>query len=267
MTGALSSRFDSQRLRMYLARLQARINARDWRDFQRSIAADVDRVVLCSDTEIRRSGIPNSELVINTYPQPPAPLGPKVPGDPPVLLFQGALDYGPNVDGAQWLVREIAPRIRALVPGTTVRLVGRSTLAVKQLNSPPAVTSVGFVPTMSSELARADLAVVPIRYGSGTRLKLLESFAHRIPVVSTTLGAAGLEVENGVHLLLADDPDQFAIGCQQILTDADLRAQLVAAAEQLYLERYKSSVAKEQIRSIVSDLTGMQPRDDHLRAP
>ncbi len=213
-------------------------------------------MVLCSDAEVRRSGMPNSELVINTYPRPVTPLGPKVPGDPPVVLFQGTFDYGPNADGAHWFVREIAPRLRAQLPGTSVRLVGKTTLAVEQLHDPPAVTSVGVVPSMGPELARADLAVAPIRYGSGTRLKILESFAHRVPVVSTTLGAAGLEVDHGVHLLLADDPDQFGQACQRILTDSGLRTRLVAAAERLYLERYESCVARKQIRSIVSDLTG-----------
>ena len=69
---------------------------------------------------------------------------------------------------------------------------------------------------MEPELAQADVAVVPIRYGSGTRLKILESFAHRVPVVSTTIGAEGLQVEHGVHLLLADDPEAFAAACERL---------------------------------------------------
>jgi glycosyltransferase involved in cell wall biosynthesis len=256
MADGSPSRLDAHRLHTSVASLQARINARDWRDFQRSVAAEVDRVVLCSEAEVRRSGMQNSELVINTYPRPPAPLGPKGAGDPPVILFQGTFDYGPNIDGARWLVRQIAPHLRSEVPGTTIRLVGKTTQAVEELDDPPAVTSVGVVPLMGPELARADLAVVPLRYGSGTRLKILESFAHRVPVVSTTLGAAGLEVENGLHLLLADDPDEFGRACLRILTDADLRTRLVAAAEQLYLDRYESCVAREQIKSIIAGLTG-----------
>jgi glycosyltransferase involved in cell wall biosynthesis len=256
MTPAPSRGPDAHRLHTSLARLQARINSRDWRAFQRSVARDVDRVVLCSDAEVRRSGMPNAELVINTYPRPHTPVGPRAPRDRPVILFQGTFDYGPNVDGARWLVREIVPRLRAQLPGTTVRLVGKTTLAVEQLHDPPAVTSVGVVPSMGPELAQADLAVAPIRYGSGTRLKILESFAHRVPVVSTTLGAAGLDVENGVHLLLADDPDEFSRACEMVLTDAGLRTRLASSAEQLYLERYESCAAREQIKSIVGELTG-----------
>ena len=114
---------------------------------------------------------------------------------------------------------------------------------VQRQHRPPAVTVVGTVPAMEPELARADVAVVPIRYGSGTRLKILESFAHRVPVVSTTIGAEGLEVVDGVHLLLADDPDAFAAACQRLLTEPDLRKRLVDAAEELYRERFERSAS------------------------
>jgi glycosyltransferase involved in cell wall biosynthesis len=72
------------------------------------------------------------------------------------------------------------------------------------------VTLTGQVPDITDELARADIVIIPLRYGSGTRVKILEAFAHRIPVVSTTMGAEGLEVEPGTHLLVADDPDAIA---------------------------------------------------------
>jgi glycosyltransferase involved in cell wall biosynthesis len=109
---------------------------------------------------------------------------------------------------------------------------------------------------MEPELARADLAVVPVRYGGGTRLKILESFAHRVPVVSTTVGAEGLDVEDGVHLLLADEPDDFALACERLLTDAALRSRVVDAAHERYLQRYESSVARQRIRRVAADVAG-----------
>ena len=81
------------------------------------------------------------------------------------------------------------------------------------------LTVVGQVPSTEEELARGSVVVVPIRYGGGTRVKILESFAHRVPVVSTTLGAEGLDVEDGVHVLLADDPDEFAAAIVRLLGD------------------------------------------------
>jgi glycosyltransferase involved in cell wall biosynthesis len=132
---------------------------------------------------------------------------------------------------------------------------------VQRLHDPPAVTVVGAVPTMESELARADVAVVPIRYGSGTRLKILESFAHRIPVVSTTLGAEGLDVRDGVHLLLADDPTGFAAAAARLLTDPDLRHSLVEQAERRYREHFESSVARDRIRDLALEVSGTAPAD------
>ena len=96
--------------------------------------------------------------------------------------------------------------------------------------------------------------MIPLRVGSGTRLKILESFAHRIPVVSTTIGADGLDVENGVHLLLADRPDEFAHACRRLIEDQALALRLVDAAEQLYLERYEWSTTKSRIQQLVRDL-------------
>ena len=117
---------------------------------------------------------------------------------PAVVLFQATFDYAPNVDAADWLVAEVAPRLRSRIPDVEIRLVGTPVPGVQRQHRPPAVTVVGKVPTMEPELAHADIAVVPIRYGSGTRFKILESFAHRVPVVSTTIGAEGLDVVDGM---------------------------------------------------------------------
>ena len=171
---------------------QVRLNARDWRQFQRSVAGDVDRVVLCSDLDARRAGLPNVVIVPNTYQRPDRAIGHASVRQPAVVLFQATFDYTPNVDAAEWFVAEVVPRLRARLPDVEVRLVGTPVPGVQRHHAPPAITVVGAVPAMEPELARADIAVVPIRYGSGTRLKILESFAHRVPVVSTTVGAEGL---------------------------------------------------------------------------
>jgi len=257
LTAAASSGTSlSARAHRRLAVTQARVNARDWMSFERSVADAVDRVVLSSDLDQQRSGIANATVVDNTYPRPEVPVGSVTAPDPPTLLFQGTFDYLPNADGARWLVGSLLDPIRSRVPGVQVRLVGLTTPAVEALHAPPTVTVVGRVPAMEPELARADLAVVPVRYGGGTRLKILESFAHRVPVVSTTVGAEGLDVEDGVHLLLADEPDDFALACERLLTDAALRSRVVDAAHERYLQRYESSVARQRIRRVAADVAG-----------
>ncbi len=247
-------------VRTRLAWCQARLNASDWRRFQRSVAARVDRVVIASEVDAARSELSNVTVIPNTYPRPRRPAGSPAAGAPPVVLFQGILKYPPNIDGAEWLATTIAPRIRAEVPATEVRLVGRPAMSVTQLDQPGVVTVVGQVPSMEEELARATVAVVPIRYGSGTRVKILESFAHRVPVVSTTLGAEGLDVEDGVHLLLADDPEAFAAATVRLLSDVGLRLRLTEAAEQRYLDRYDGRVADEGLRRLLEDVAGLSTR-------
>jgi len=247
-------------VRTRLALYQVRLNGTAWRRFQHSVAAQVERVVVPSEVDAARSGLSNVTVIPNTYPRPQRPAGNPAVGGPPVVLFQGSLWYPPNIDGAEWLATAIAPRVRAAVPATEVRLVGRPATSVTQLHRPGVLTVVGQVPSMEEELARASVAVVPVRYGGGTRLKILESFAHRVPVVSTTLGAEGLDVEDGVHLLLADDPEEFAAATVRLLEDARLRVRLTEAAEALYLERYDGRVADEEVRRLVADVAGLSTR-------
>jgi glycosyltransferase involved in cell wall biosynthesis len=133
----------------------------------------------------------------------------------------------------------------------TLRLVGEPTDAIGRLDRDPGVSVVGWVPAMTDELARADLVVVPLRYGSGTRLKILEAAAHRIPVVSTTLGAEGLHFENGRHLLLADDPEAFAAACIRLLTEPALRDRLVDEAQRVFLAQYQWSGIGGRIEALV----------------
>ncbi len=252
----LSRQEGARSVRDALTMAQVRLNARDWRQFQRSVAGGVDRVVLCSDLDARRSGLPNVVIVPNTYQRPERPVGHAAVGQPAVVLFQATFDYAPNVDAAEWFVTEVAPLLTDRLPDVEVRLVGTPVPGVQGHHRPPAITVVGRVPAMEPELAKADVAVVPIRYGSGTRLKILESFAHRVPVVSTTLGAEGLQVEHGVHLLLADDPKAFAAACERLLTEPDLRRRLVEAAEELYLQRYERSTARDRIEALVAEVAG-----------
>jgi glycosyltransferase involved in cell wall biosynthesis len=244
------------RLRRSGAVAQSRLNARDWGTFQHRVSRAVRRVVLASESDVDRSGLANASWVPNVLRRPDVPLGHDAVGTEPSILFQGSLNYAPNMDAAGWFVRDIAPRIRERVPGAVVRLVGRPAPGVEALQDPLRVTVVGRVDLMETELGRADLAVVPVRYGSGTRVKILESFAHRIPVVSTTIGAEGLDVTDGVHLLLADDPETFAAQCERLLTDVTLRRRLVDAAERRFLERYAFDAAQTAVRAVVHEVVG-----------
>jgi glycosyltransferase involved in cell wall biosynthesis len=238
------------RLHRRAAVLQARHNAIRWSRFQGAVARSVDTVVLCSSDDLERAGFANAVVVPNGYEPPAHPVGRIEVGDPPTILFQGSMRYGPNTDGARWFVTDIGPRIRAHLPDVRIRLVGDPDGSVTSLDSPPAVTVVGFVPSIEPELSGADVVVVPLRYASGTRLKILEALAHRIPVVSTTMGAEGLGLEPGRHLLVADDAEGFAAACVRLLTEPALRERLVDEGQAVFLANHQWSRARQLIRAL-----------------
>ena len=213
--------------------------------------------MVCSALDAERAvagGLARVEVVPNAYGLVGPPLGREDVAAPPTVLFQGTLRYPPNAEAATFLVDEVAPELRRWVPDVRIRLVGRSTPSLERLDDPPSVSVVGRVADMGDELARADLVVVPIRFGSGTRLKILEAFAHRIPVVSTTLGAEGLGVEDGVHLLLGDTAGELAAACARLLADTGLRARVVASAQALYEERFTEELIEARVADVAQQV-------------
>jgi glycosyltransferase involved in cell wall biosynthesis len=151
-------------------------------------------------------------------------------------------------------VGEIAPALRQVLPGTVVRLAGQSTPETEGFADPPHVVVTGLVASMADELAAADVVIVPLLSGSGTRLKILEAMAHGVPVVSTTIGAEGLDVAHGVQLLIADTAEAMAEAVVRLQSDPDLRARLVENARLRFLERYEDRVASDRIHELVDSL-------------
>lgn len=242
------------RLRQTAARLWTEEDARRWRRLHRLIADRVSATVVCSELDAERSGLRGVRVIPNGYPPPAEPVGRTVVSSPPVVTFQGTLRYAPNADAARFLVTDVGPRLRALVPEARIRLVGLAPPAFADLDDPPAVTLTGQVPDIADELARADVIVIPLRYGSGTRVKILEAFAHRVPVVSTTVGAEGLDVRSEHHLLVADGPEAIARACARLIGDPALRASIADEAHLLYMERYQSSCVEDQVVSLAREV-------------
>ena len=235
------------------SRAYARVEVARWRHLYRRCGRARLVAVVCSDLDASRAGgkgFVEVRVVPNGYPSPAFPVGRVAVSERPTVVFAGTLRYPPNADGARWLAEEVAPRLRSRVPECRVRLVGRHQPAQRTLHDPPRVELVGPVDDIASELARADVVVVPVRYGSGTRLKVLEAFAHRVPVVSTTLGAEGLDVTDGAEVLLADDPDAFADACARLLGGSDLRRRLVERAQAHFRERFSAELVEQQVEAV-----------------
>ena len=156
----------------------------------------------------------------------------------PSLLFVGNLTYAPNVEAAQRLVYEILPAVRRrLGRSVGVRLVGPHDGRLDTLRAAD-VEVAGFVPDLAPVYASADVVVVPLRSGAGTRIKLLEAFAHGVPVVASPVAAAGLDVADGRELLLADDCERAAAAVETLLKNTALATRLAGAASRLVRERY-----------------------------
>jgi len=121
--------------------------------------------------------------------------------------------------------------------------------AVRALADQPGVTVLANPPEIAPLYAKARAAVVPLRAGGGTRIKILEAFAHGVPVISTPLGAEGLDVEAGRHLVVADTPEAFAAACIDIARDDGLRSELVTQARQLQETEYSIEALRARFRN------------------
>jgi glycosyltransferase involved in cell wall biosynthesis len=157
----------------------------------------------------------------------PDPEG-KEPG--PVVSFVGAMDWEPNVDGVEYFCREIWPAIRAEMPEARFRIVGRNPDRRVQKWASDSIEVTGRVPSVVEYLRQSAVVVVPLRIGGGTRLKIYEAMATAKAVVSTTVGAEGLEVRHGRDIMLADDSQSFAHAVIMLLKDRELRCRYEKAA-------------------------------------
>lgn len=170
--------------------------------------------------------------------------------DGAVLLFAGVMGYPPNADGAVFFCRSILPRIRAHVPDVKLLIVGHSPPAmVTALSREQGVTVTGWVEDMQPFYEQASVSIVPLRAGGGTRLKILEAMALGRPVVSTSIGCEGLDVQHNLHLMIANDAEQFADYVTSLLLDAGLRERLATEARRLVEQRYDWSAIGRQLLS------------------
>ncbi len=158
---------------------------------------------------------------------------------PNTLVYNGAMTYSANYDAVQYFLAQIYPAIRQQVGGVSFSVTG-STQGVEQsgLNLDKSVHLTGYVADIRSLVGSSTVCVIPLRQGGGTRLKILEAMALGTPIVSTSKGAEGLDVEHGVHLLIADDAPSFAQQTVRLLRDPDLRQRLASNARRLVEGRY-----------------------------
>jgi glycosyltransferase involved in cell wall biosynthesis len=180
------------------------------------------------------------------------------------LLFVGNLGYEPNVDAAIWLAREIVPRLRAGGLPAELRLAGSHPAAAVAALAAPNVELCADPADLAPHYAWADVALAPLRAGGGTRIKILEAFAARVPVVATAIGAEGLAVRDGEHLLIAGDAASLAAACRRLHDDADLVRHLAANALDLVRRRYARPAGLRRLGDLFRLLHPAPRRSPHV---
>jgi glycosyltransferase involved in cell wall biosynthesis len=225
-----------------MGRVRARLDARKWRRYERSLVRQVQRTIAVSeaDAHVFRRIAPTVSVVVR-------PSGADLRSVPYVdhaenrgdgLLMTGTLGYLPNLDAAAWMIERILPLVRRARPAAHLVLVGASPPASLKERGGDAVDVVGQVPDVRPYLDGADLFVAPLRAGGGTRLKLLEAFAAGLPTVATTIASSGIAVQHGVDVATADDEEAFAAEIVRLLADPAVRRKIAESARRLVEDRY-----------------------------
>lgn len=229
-------------------RLYAGANWRKLRREELRVYQDADGVYLCSALDeqrlldqvpgVRTAIIPNAADTEYYQPRPTDP-----PRDGRTVLYFGLLSTTPNIDGVLHFVRDIWPRIAEMHPDARFKIVGGQPPPSLRALAGPRIELTGFVSDLRPHLAQAEVIVVPLRQGGGTRLKIVEAMAMGKAIVSTTLGAEGIEADPARDLFIADDPAAFANAVNRLLAEPDLATRIGQSARQLAVQRYAWSSA------------------------
>ncbi|HEV8581915.1 MAG TPA: glycosyltransferase [Thermoanaerobaculia bacterium] len=185
------------------------------------------------------------------------------------LLFVGNFEHLPNLDALDYLLREVWPQVRQRMPNAELLVVGaRAGESVRRYDGHQGVTVVGSVPETKPYYQRCRALVAPIRAGSGTRLKILEALACAVPVVTTTIGAEGIDGTAGEHFLIADSPAEMIEGVCRLLEDDDLCVRLGQAGRELIERRYSwEHSAAAAMEGYARLLDGAAPGDGNAAEP
>jgi glycosyltransferase involved in cell wall biosynthesis len=247
---------DLQQPRRWLAAAYSWVQTRRLRRFERwacetadAVAAvsEMDRVYLRSllaDARFPIAVIPNC-IDTRIYQQPVSPM-------PYDLVFNGKMDYRPNVDAVLWFADEIWPLICRKRPSTTWAIVGQKPHPrLDRLRGLPGVTMTGWVESIRPYLAGAQVVVMPFRIGSGTRLKLIEAMATGRAIVSTPIGAEGFPVQHDEQLLLATTAEEMAAAVLQLLNHPETQRRLGKKAEQ-FAQQYDWRLVVPEFEALFS---------------
>ena len=204
-----------------------------------------DVVIVCSEHDKRilekRPHRSKIHVIPNSVPSSVIS-GRKETNDIFEILFVGFMSYRPNEEGVLWFCKKVAPLIQEKVKvNFHISIVGFSpTKEVRNLAVASNITITGGVDSVIPYYQKADLVIAPIRYGGGTRIKIIEAMSQRLAIVSTTIGAEGLIIKHGENILIADTPEQFAEACSLLIKDSVFRNKIAMGGLECFEKKYSS---------------------------
>jgi sugar transferase (PEP-CTERM/EpsH1 system associated) len=249
-----------------------------WREYQTTVRAErrylnlADHVLTVSETDrdiFAKLIEPDKITVIPTGVDIDFFRPAKVEEQPNTLVFTGSMDWIPNEDGIFFFVEKIFPRIRSQIPNVSLRVVGRrpSARLLELARTTDGLQVTGEVEDIRPHVLSGTAYVVPLRVGSGTRLKIFEAMAMGKAVVSTSIGAEGLPVHPGRDILIADNPGEFAGAVVGLLQDRARRSEIGRAARELVAREYSWESVGRCFEAVMATLvrTDSVAHDDNLR--
>ncbi len=172
------------------------------------------------------------------------------------ILTLGSLNYPPNADGIRWFAQHIFPKVRQQVRTATLTIIGKNPPEeLRELNAhhPDSIFVTGFVPDLRPYLERSALSVIPVRAGSGMRVRILDMFSLGMPVITTTIGLEGIEAAPGRDVLVADTPDEFTAAVIRLFEDPVLQEQLAKNGRRLAEQCYDWRAALRKLNDVYKE--------------
>jgi glycosyltransferase involved in cell wall biosynthesis len=228
------------------------------RGLEHKILSSADWALVCSEEdrrELSRRRLPARLQVVPNSVRERAPLPPRPRDDSFHIVIVGTMNYSPNADAAVYFCSEVWPRLKRRCHKTVkLWIVGHHPPEhVRKYGDVPGISVVGGVASVSPFYELADVAVVPIRHGGGTRIKILEAMAFGRAVVSTAIGAEGIECESGRDILIANSTDEIVQACLRLAQEPGLSLALVENARRLIREKYSDRARRESLTAVLGE--------------
>jgi glycosyltransferase involved in cell wall biosynthesis len=219
------------------------------KNVERKILKNADGIIVTSKEE--RKKLKNNKKVFELAFYPEIRIR-KMENDEKNILFIGDMDYFPNKDALFYFIKKIFPHIKQKIKDAKLFIVGPSmNKSIKKLSNGKDIFTKGFVPKIEEVYSKTNVLVVPLRIGTGIRVKIIEAMANGVPIVSTKIGCEGIKgIKDGVNIMIRDNPLEFAEAVERLLVDKKLAASISKEGYNLVKKYYSEENLKEIIKKI-----------------